>query len=116
MGKSNTFLTPAPRVPPRTGRFSSSERRRDLGGSMTARTHLLVAIGFALLLPRSAGAADVDFARDVRPILQKNCFRCHGEKKQEGGLRLDIRRRAFAGGDTGPAIVPGRNGELLNRL
>lgn len=45
---------------------------------------------------RASGVADVDFERDVRPILQKHCHRCHGEKKQEGGLRLDIRRWALA--------------------
>ena len=69
-----------------------------------------------LMFPANA-PADVDFARDVRPILQKHCTRCHGEKKQEGGLRLDIRRRALAGGDTGPAFVPGKDGgELLKRI
>ncbi|MBN9119421.1 MAG: PSD1 domain-containing protein [Planctomycetes bacterium] len=83
---------------------------------MTERTRPFVAIGLALVLPCGAGAADGDFARDVRPILQKNCFRCHGEKKQEGGLRLDVRRRAFAGGDTAPAVAPGKDGELLKRI
>jgi hypothetical protein len=82
---------------------------------MTYRTRLLAAVGFALLAPER-GAAEVDFASDVRPILRKNCFRCHGEKKQEGGLRLDLRRRAFAGGDTGPGVVPGKGGELLERV
>src|SRR5687768_1582941 len=85
------------------------------GGSMTYRAHIIAAIVLALAVP--AQAADVDFARDVRPILQKNCFRCHGEKKQEGGLRLDVRRRALAGGDTAPAVAPGKDGgELLKRI
>jgi hypothetical protein len=78
--------------------------------------HLLAA-ALLLSLPGFARAVDVDFTRDVRPILQKNCFRCHGEKKQEGGFRLDLRRRAFAGGDTGVGIVPGKaEGELLKRI
>src|SRR5262245_9697772 len=82
---------------------------------MTVKHYFAAAL--LLLLPNAGRAADVDFARDVRPLLQKNCFRCHGERKQEGGLRLDIRRRAFAGGDTGTGIVPGKaEGELLKRI
>lgn len=53
-------------------------------------------------------AADaVDFNQQIRPIFQKRCYDCHGPKKQESGLRLDRRQEALAGGDTGPAIVPG---------
>ncbi len=33
----------------------------------------------------------VDFAGQVRPILQARCLKCHGPDKQEGGLRLDRR-------------------------
>ncbi len=44
---------------------------------------------------------------DPQQILQRNCLKCHGEKKQEGGLRLDTVKFMLAGGDTGPAIVLG---------
>ncbi|MFM7591256.1 MAG: DUF1549 domain-containing protein, partial [Isosphaeraceae bacterium] len=51
----------------------------------------------------------VDFARDVRPILAKNCFGCHGAEKQKSSLRLDIKSLAFKGGSGhGPAIVSGK--------
>jgi hypothetical protein len=54
----------------------------------------------------NALAAEVDFVRDVRPILQKHCYACHGAKKQKSGLRLDIKSEAFKGGDGhGPSIV-----------
>jgi hypothetical protein len=53
----------------------------------------------------------VDFARDIAPILTKNCYRCHGPKKQQGGLALHVADRALAGGDNGPAIVPGKSAE-----
>src|SRR5262245_63868098 len=62
----------------------------------------------------SLPAADVDFARDVQPVLTAKCVRCHGPRKQEGGLRLDLRSRARQGGDTGPAL--GMTGELLRRV
>ena len=42
----------------------------------------------------------VDFTRDIRPILEKRCFECHGEKKQKGGLRLDRKADILTGGDS----------------
>src|SRR5262249_30433426 len=56
-------------------------------------------------------AKTVDFARDVEPILAKNCMKCHGPKKKQGGLALDSRASALAGGDNGPALVPGKSAE-----
>lgn len=44
----------------------------------------------AVALGNGASAAPVDFVREVRPILEKHCYECHGEKKQKGGLRLDL--------------------------
>lgn len=44
-------------------------------------------------------AAPVDFVREVRPIFEKHCYECHGEKKQKSGLRLDIKSQALKGGD-----------------
>lgn len=51
--------------------------------------------------------AAVDFAGDVKPILQERCFTCHGPEKQKNGLRLDIRDEALRGGDSGAPITPG---------
>ena len=65
-------------------------------------------IAFAVLTATVAQAAEVDFVRDVRPILQQHCYACHGEEKQKNGLRLDIKSEAFKGGDGyGPSVVPG---------
>ena len=61
------------------------------------------------LLTTSALAAPIDFVRDVRPIFQKHCYECHGEKKQKSGLRLDIKSETFKGGDNhSPDIIPGK--------
>ncbi len=57
--------------------------------------------------------AVIDYARDVQPILAKNCVSCHGPDKQRGGLRLDRSADALKGGDSGKAIVPGKPGESL---
>src|SRR4051812_49074889 len=47
------------------------------------------------------------FERSVRPLLATRCQSCHGASKQKGGLRLDSRAAVLAGGNTGPAVVPG---------
>lgn len=52
-------------------------------------------------------AEPIDFNKQIRPIFKERCYSCHGAKKQESGLRLDKRQEAMAGGETGPAIVPG---------
>ena len=62
-----------------------------------------------------ARAAKADFVRDIQPIFAETCYECHGPKKQKGGLRLDSRRSALAGGQTGPAIVPGDSRQELPR-
>jgi hypothetical protein len=48
------------------------------------------------------------FEARIRPVLAEHCFRCHGPKKQESGLRLDSRQRLLKGTDDGPVVVPGR--------
>src|SRR5207249_10446555 len=48
------------------------------------------------------------FEEKVRPILAENCYKCHGSEKQKGNLRLDVREAVFAGGESGPVIVPGK--------
>lgn len=56
---------------------------------------------------RATPEQETYFEQKVRPILVARCFECHGEKKQEGGLRLDSRPALLKEGDSGPAIVAG---------
>ncbi len=49
----------------------------------------------------------VDFVRDIKPILDARCVRCHGPISPKGGLRLDTFAGIRAGGDGGAVIVPG---------
>jgi uncharacterized protein DUF1553/uncharacterized protein DUF1549/cytochrome c len=49
------------------------------------------------------------FEKRIRPILVEHCYQCHNShKNREGNLALDCREGCLAGGDTGPAIVPGK--------
>ncbi len=47
------------------------------------------------------------FETAIRPVLVERCYECHGQKKQESGLRVDSLRSLLQGGDSGTAIVPG---------
>lgn len=53
----------------------------------------------------------VDFKTQVWPILEKSCINCHDAKKKKGDLRLDTKAHAMKGGESGPAIVPGKSAE-----
>jgi hypothetical protein len=53
------------------------------------------------------------FENEVRPLLVARCHECHGEKKQKAGLRLDARADILKGGETGPALVPGKPDDSL---
>ncbi|HTD67044.1 MAG TPA: c-type cytochrome domain-containing protein, partial [Candidatus Limnocylindria bacterium] len=60
-----------------------------------------------------AAVKQVDFVKDIQPILEFNCVACHREGHSKGGLRLDEKMLAFKGGDGGPGIVPGKLKESL---
>ncbi|MDQ6664129.1 MAG: hypothetical protein M3Z23_07025 [Acidobacteriota bacterium] len=54
-----------------------------------------------------SAAAPVSFSKDIQPILQNSCWKCHGSAMQLSKLDLRTRESALKGGDHGPAIVPG---------
>jgi mono/diheme cytochrome c family protein len=80
---------------------------RSLGGILTG---LLIVCGpLSADEPPAVPADQADFfERRVRPILAEHCWSCHGEKKQQAGLRLDSRDAAIKGSDNGPIVVPGK--------
>ncbi len=73
------------------------------------RTLFLLALP-ALLGAGPAPAAEVDYTREVKPLLARSCVGCHGPTKQRSGLRLDTAAGMKKGGDSGPAVVPGDSG------
>ena len=57
-------------------------------------------------------AREVDFMKDIQPIFEAKCVKCHGAEKQKSGYRLDIKKDALTGGDDhAPNIVPGKSAE-----
>ena len=55
-----------------------------------------------------AAVAQIDFARQIKPILAAHCVQCHGPQKHEAGLRLDTATTLLDGGERGPAVVRGK--------
>jgi hypothetical protein len=87
---------------------------------------LMVAFAFLFALVCSAQAAPVgglsaDFNQDIRPILSRNCFKCHGpdDEARKAGLRLDRRELAIKAAESGSVpIVPGKpdDSEIIARI
>src|SRR5690242_19048693 len=64
-------------------------------------------------LPPVADKKDVTYDKDIRPIFQSACFRCHGDQgRPRGGLRLDSREAVLKGGDD-KIVNPGDSKDSL---
>src|ERR1035437_10368516 len=66
----------------------------------------------AAQLPPPAGHT-VSFSKEIKPIFEASCIKCHDRGRDRGGFRLDTRETALRGGDSGPAVLAGRSGESL---
>ena len=67
-------------------------------------------------IPPAFDAAAIEFfEKDVRPLLVKRCYECHGPeaKRLEGNFLMTSRENVLKGGDNGPAVVPGNLEESL---
>jgi mono/diheme cytochrome c family protein len=67
---------------------------------------------------RTSAADKVDFVKDIQPILQQTCVKCHGPEKQKGKLRLDSKEATLKGGKDGPAFIAGdaEKSEMYRRI
>ena len=98
------------------------------GRSMTSIVRsIFVLVTFVMVVGSGRTADDPKavefFETKIRPVLVEQCYKCHSEdaakeKKLRGGLKLDTRTNWQKGGDTGPAIVPGKpaEGTLIGSL
>jgi len=58
-------------------------------------------------------AREVDFAKDIQPLLESSCIKCHAKGKAKGGLSIETRTAFLRGGDTGEAAVAGKSVDSL---
>lgn len=88
---------------------------------LTATLAAVPAARFALAAPPSPPPdpkATELFEKKIRPVLVQHCYSCHSadaaaKKKLKGGLLLDTRDGLRTGGDSGPALVPGKPADSL---
>lgn len=84
----------------------------DLHRVRLVKRETIFALAFVFLPLSSLSASEptrptmeVDYFRDVKPLLKERCYTCHGALKQEGSLRLDTVELILIGGDSGPVLV-----------
>jgi hypothetical protein len=101
----------------RTRSIRVGARKPVKGKVMKQWSAMLSAISLAVSWPAQA-ETKVDFAKDIQPILQHTCVKCHGTEKQKGKLRLDTKEATFKGGKNGPVLMPGNaeKSELYRRI
>jgi mono/diheme cytochrome c family protein len=58
-------------------------------------------------LPPPSTKKDLTFTKDILPIFEKSCVKCHGTEKQKAKLRLDTLEATLKGGENGEAVVKG---------
>lgn len=63
--------------------------------------------------PSAPNADAPRFERDVRPILESRCFRCHGGQRKKADLDLTSLKGLLKGGESGPVAVPGKADKSL---
>jgi hypothetical protein len=61
----------------------------------------------------SSAEPEDQFEKQIRPLLIEKCHKCHSGGMTKGGLRLDSRESALKGGESGPAVVPGKPEESI---
>jgi WD40 repeat protein len=76
-------------------------------------TAFVLGAGAACLLAPVAKSADVDFYRDVYPLLRANCISCHNKTVTKSGLNMETPELMKKGGETGAGVVPGHSAESL---
>jgi cytochrome c len=64
-------------------------------------------------LPPPAAKKDLTYAKDIRPLLEASCMRCHGQDRPKAHLQLDSREGVLRGGEDGKVVVPGDSKKSL---
>lgn len=79
-----------------------------LGSAMPVSIRLLVVLSLMLATSSTwASQSEIDYLRQVKPLLAEKCYACHSVLNQEADLRLETLDLLLSGGESGPAIVPG---------
>ena len=55
----------------------------------------------------------VDFIKDIKPLFEAACIKCHAKGKEKGGFSLETRESFLKGGETDAAATPGDSAEAI---
>ncbi len=72
---------------------------------------LILTVCAVAALAVSSKAQDVDFTKDIAPILETSCVKCHGGDKGKGKLKMDTKENFEKGGEHGKLAEAGKKPE-----
>src|SRR5262245_21706137 len=75
------------------------------------RRLIVLIASFVFLSPITVTGDEVDYVKQVKPILVARCYACHSALRKKSGLRVDTAAELISGGDAGPAVVPGKSAD-----
>ena len=88
-------------------------KRRSILAFAQALLSIAPAAAWGQTLPKDEASVEF-FEKKIRPLLAENCYTCHSaDTNSRGGLRVDDRNGLVYGGESGPAIIPGKPQESL---
>ena len=64
-------------------------------------------------LPPASTKTGLTYDKDIKPIFEKSCFKCHGSEKQKGKLRVDSLQAVLKGGEDGKVVEPGNSAKSV---
>lgn len=64
-------------------------------------------------LPPPSNQAGVTYAKDIQPLFERSCTKCHGEEKQKAKLQLDTLEHVLAGSKDKKVVLPGKSAQSL---
>ena len=70
-------------------------------------------LGLASFGAAPLAAATVNYEKELLPLLKDNCLACHNKTTTKAGLNMETPELMLKGGDSGPALVPGKSAESL---
>ena len=73
--------------------------------AVLATACLAFAVGAADVGQLPPAAPSYDFDKDIKPILEATCVRCHGETRQKSSFRLDTREGLLRGGEENEKVI-----------
>src|SRR5215210_8400111 len=75
------------------------------------RRYIVLIASLMLPQPFAAAGEEVDYVKQIKPILAARCYACHSALRKKSGLRVDTAAELIAGGEAGPAVIPGNSSD-----